>query len=179
MALQNGTSLGIRKKHIRIRIKNHWVEGVTETYIGMGVIENGKNGRLYICTSLLHLCPTTLQAIQIQNSTSFSFRAIVLVSGWGSLGNVLHHTMITSMPLPIAMQLFLDFPACFYQENIRDMIRIFSFRTFIIHGPRTGSKTGSELSFFQNCCMFKSFITKSNTLLLHEFKKIRQNLLWK
>ena len=176
MALRNGISLGIRKKHIRIRM-NKRVEGVTEIYIGMGVIKNEKNGRLYICTSLLHLYPTTLQAIQLQNGISFSFRAIVLVSGWGSLGNVLHHAMITSMPLPIALQLFLDFPACFYQETIRDMIQIFSFRTFIIHGPRMGSKTGSELSFFQNRCMFKSFITKSNTLLLHKFKRIRQNLL--
>jgi len=39
------------------------------------------------------------------------FRAIVLILGWGSLGNELHPAMITTTPLPIALQIFLDFRA--------------------------------------------------------------------
>jgi len=73
--------------------------------------KTAKNARMCICGSLQHSCPKALQAMQILDGISFNFGAIVLDSGWRSLGNTLHHAMITSTPLPIALQLCLDFPA--------------------------------------------------------------------
>jgi len=81
--------------------------------------------------------------MKILDGISFNFGAIVLDSGWRSLGNTLHHAMITSTPLPIALQLCLDFPASVeeWPGSKHDM------KMFIPHVHNSPTENGFENRF--------------------------------